>query len=115
LPGFDSAMNKFPTSRENLALDIAFELMGESRLNRTHDEYMAIAARLPPLKKLHGMINDRLAEMKKAGIAPYEICHFKAGDQYVRYEKFPTSLSLETVRSALTKIGMRDVGYRRKP
>jgi hypothetical protein len=108
-------MSKFPTSRENIAIDIAFDLLGESRINRTHEEYMEIASRLPPLKKLHGLINDRLAEMKKKGIAPYEICHFKRGDQYYRYEKFPSSLSLETVRSALTKIGMREPGYRRKP
>jgi hypothetical protein len=53
-------MSKFPTSRENIALDIAFDLMGESRINRTPEEYAEIAARLPPIKRLHGMINDRL-------------------------------------------------------
>jgi hypothetical protein len=109
------SMSKFPTSAENVAIDIAFELMGESRYNRTTEEYMEIAARLPPLKRLRGQINDRLAEMKMQGVAPYEICHFKRGDQYPRNEKFPSSVSLETVRSALTKIGMRERGYRRKP
>lgn len=108
-------MSRFPISAENVAIDIAFELMGESRLNRTTAEYMAIAKRLPPLKKLHGLINDRLAEMKKQGVAPYKVCHFKAGDAYIRYEQFPSSVSLETVRSALIKIGMRDRRYRRKP
>ena len=108
-------MSKFPTSRENLAISIAFDLLGESRYNRTHEEYMAIAARLPPLKKLHGIINDRLAEISKSGIPQDKICHFKTGDEYIHYKDFPTSLSLETVRSALTKIGMREPGYRRKP
>jgi hypothetical protein len=134
-------MSKFPTSREDLALDIVFELMGESRYNRTHEEYMAIAAQLPPLKRLHGLINDRLAEMNSEAIDAStdnatdattdiatdgttekvidalrgKVCHFKPGDKYVWYEDFPRSLSLETVRSALTKIGMREPGYRRKP
>jgi hypothetical protein len=109
------AMSKFPTSAENVAIDIAFELMGESRFNRTTEEYIEIAAQLPSLKTLHGLINDRLAEMKKAGIAQFKVCHFKAGDQYPQFKEYPTSVSLETVRSALTKIGMRERSYRRKP
>jgi len=100
-------MGKFPTPVEDIVLIIAFDLMGEARVNRTRDEYMQIAARLPPLKVLHGQINDKLREMAAAGIAPYEICRFKRGDQYYRYESFPASVSLETVRSALTKAGMR--------
>jgi hypothetical protein len=100
-------MNRFLTSAENIVLDLTFALMGESRLNRTHDEYMQIAARLPPLKVLHAQINDRLREMAASGIAPYEICPFKIGDKYIRYKSFPVSVSLETVRSALTKAGMR--------
>jgi hypothetical protein len=107
-------MNKFPTSRENIALNITFELMGESRVNRSYDEYMAIATRLPPLKVLHGKINDRLRELAAAGLALYQICHFKAGDKHHRYEEFPASLSLETVRSALTKVGMRVKRRRRE-
>jgi len=59
------------------------------------------------LKKLHGQINDRLREIDAKGDAPYEICRFKAGDQYYKYEPFPVSVSLETVRNALTVAGMR--------
>ena len=99
-------MGKFPTPVEDIILIIAFDLVGESRVNRTRDEYMQIAARLPPLKMLHGQINDRLREMAAAGAAPYEICPFKIGDKYIRYKSFPGSVSLETVRSALTKAGM---------
>jgi hypothetical protein len=100
-------MSKFPTPVEDIVLIVAFDLMGESCVNRTHDEYMQIAARLPALKVLHGKINDRLAQIAAAGAAPYEICPFKIGDKYIRYKSFPDSVSLETVRSALTKAGMR--------
>jgi hypothetical protein len=107
-------MSKFPTSRENIVLDIIFELMGESRINRSYDEYMEIASRLPPLKVLQHDVNERLRTMAADGTAPYQICHFKKSDRYNRYEAYPTSVSLETVRSALTKAGMRKTRYRRK-
>jgi hypothetical protein len=100
-------MTKFPTPVEEIVLTITFGLMGESRFDRTYDEYMQIAKRLPPLKVLHGQINDKLREMAAAGIEPYKICPFKIGDKYIRYKSFPDSVSLETVRSALTKAGMR--------
>jgi hypothetical protein len=102
-------MGKFPTPIENVVLDIAFELIGESRINRTDDEYMEIAERFrrAGLKRLHGQINDRLREIAANDDAPYEICPFKIGDEYIRYKSFPVSVSLETVRSALTKAGMR--------
>jgi hypothetical protein len=106
-------MGQFPTPIENIVLDIAFELMGESRINRTTDEYMQIAARLPPLKVLHSRINERLGKMTAAGEVTYEICRFKAGDKRYEYEPFPTSVSLETVRNALTVAGMRKKRWRR--
>jgi hypothetical protein len=69
-------MGKFPTSRENIVLDIIFELMGESRINRSNDEYMEIASRLPPLKVLQHDVNERLRKMAANRITPYQICHF---------------------------------------
>ena len=106
-------MNKFPTSRENLAVNLAFATMGESRYNRSYEEYMNIASRMPPLKVLHADVNNLLGEINQAGIAD-QICHFKAGDGYIWYEDFPTSLSLETLRSGLTKVGMRQPRSRRR-
>jgi hypothetical protein len=109
-------VRKFPTPIENVVLDIAFELIGESRIKtRKKDEYRQIAERLCriPLKVLHGQINDRLSEIEAKGDAPYEICRFKAGDQYYKYEPFPVSVSLETVRNALTVVGMRKKRGRR--
>lgn len=108
-------MSQFPTSAENVAIDIIFQLMGESRINRTYEEYMAIKNRLPPLKILHFDINRRLREIVATSKAPYKICHFKSGDQYIWYEEYPTSVSIETVRLALAKIGMRQPRYRRLP
>jgi hypothetical protein len=45
-----SVMNKFLTSKENVAIELIFELMGQYRYNRSHDGYLAIAARLPRLR-----------------------------------------------------------------
>lgn len=78
--------------------------MGESPFNRTIDEYLAIAARAPKLAVLHADINRALGNMAAAGHAPYEICYFKAGDKKIWSEKFPTSLSIETVRQAWIKV-----------
>jgi hypothetical protein len=100
------AMGHSLTSKENIAFSLIFEWLGESPINRTFEEYVEIAARLPKLQSLHAYVNQRLREMAEAGYAPYEICSFKAGDRYWRYEPFPRSLSITTVRNALVKSGM---------
>jgi hypothetical protein len=73
------------------------------------EEYISIARRLPKLEALHAYVNQRLRQFANAGYAPYEISTFKKGDQYYRNEKFPTSLSKETVRRAMVKSGMRQL------
>ena len=98
-----------PDQQRELALKLIFGSMGESPFNRTMDEYIAIAARAPKLAVLHADINRALGNMAAAGYAPYEICYFKAGDQKIWTEKFPTSLSIETVRQAWIKSGMREL------
>ena len=108
------AMSQFTTSRENIALDLIFGLMGESRFNRTINEYMAIASRAPKLDAIHADVNRVLREMADAGYAPFEICPFKKGDRYHWYEKFPTSLSKETIRKAWVKSGMRALQLQHK-
>jgi hypothetical protein len=99
-------MSQFLTSKENIALNLIFEWMGESRFNRTMDEYISIASRLPKLEALHAYVNQRLQEMADAGESPYEISYFRPGDRYHRSKEYPTSLSIETVRLALHKSGM---------
>jgi hypothetical protein len=100
-------MDPFLTPIENIALDLIFAYMGEARENRTSDEYMRIASSLPPLKVLHYQVNTRLQEIQKSGTAPYQICRFRAGDTRIVYEEFPTAISIEVIRTALTKSGMR--------
>jgi hypothetical protein len=57
--------SQFPTPIQNIALHLIFAVMGEDRINRTYDEYMAIAARLPPLKELTFKVNRMLQELHK--------------------------------------------------
>jgi hypothetical protein len=99
------AMSPFLTSKENIVVNLIFDWLGESRVNRTYDEYMEIASRFPKLEAWHAYVNQRLQKMAEAGFAPFQICYFKAGDRYPWYEDFPTSLSREIVRTALIKMG----------
>jgi hypothetical protein len=43
---------KFPTPIQDISLSLIFAVIGESRFNRSYSEYMAFAAKLPPLKDL---------------------------------------------------------------
>ena len=99
-------MDPFPTPLENIALNLVFECADKFRNNRTADEYMRIAAKLPPLKVLHHYVNKRLEEIQRSGNAP-QICRFRAGDKRIVYEDYPRSLSIEVLRTALNKSGMR--------
>jgi hypothetical protein len=100
-------MSRSLTPKENIVVDLIYGWLGESRDFRTYDEYMEIASRFPKVAACHAYVNERLRKMAEAGFAPYEICYFKAGDLYPWFEEFPTSLSMETVRTALLKMGMR--------
>jgi hypothetical protein len=92
---------------EDIALGLSFECIQESRYNRTMEEYAAIAKKLPPIKVLHGYINDRLKKLHETGSAPIGLCYFRAGDRRAWIKPYPKSLSIEVVRSALVKSGMR--------
>ena len=102
---------RFATQIQNLALSLVFKAMGESRYNRTNDEYMAVSARLPPLKQLLPQVNGLLKEMHEVsardGVPMPQICRFKKGDQRIVYEPYPREISYETLRAALTVSGMR--------
>jgi hypothetical protein len=99
-------MTRFLTSKENIVVNLIYEWLRESRTNRTYDEYMQIASRFPKLAACHERVNEQLKKIAEEGFAPYQICYFKAGDRYPWREDFPTSLSMETVRTALLKMGM---------
>ena len=91
------------TSKENIAIELIFELLKETRFNRTLQEYCAIGARLPKIEEAFVYVNSRLEKLANDGLAPYEICYFKKGDVGHFYEPFPTSLSRETIRKAIKK------------
>lgn len=100
------------TMQESLVIDLIFEQMGESRSNRTFAEYKEIEAKLPPIKVLHGHVNDRLKEM--AQNPPHQFCYFRAGDRrFLKVKEFPISVSIEVVRRALVNFGMRKIHARR--
>jgi hypothetical protein len=108
----------FPTPIQDIALNLTFAVMREKRINRTYDEYMAIAARLPPLKVLTSDINRMLQQLhwcnddSNGALLP-ELCRFKAGDQRITYEPYPKTISYETVRTALEVAGMREPRWRK--
>ena len=83
------------TMQEDIALGLVFERVGEDRYNRTMEDYAAIAAALPPIKVLHGYVNDRLKELAESGKAPLGLCYFQAGDRKPWTAPYPQSLSLK--------------------
>jgi hypothetical protein len=99
------------TTIENLAINMVYRVMRESRYNRSPDAYAAIAARLPHFKELHYRVNeclkDYLRDLKAQGHGSPEFCRFRAGDGRIVFETYPDSISGETIRSALIKHGFR--------
>ena len=120
VPNRFHAMNKrsqFPTPIQDIALNLIFVMMGEGRINRTYDEYMAIAARLPPLKILTFEVNRLLQELHRCDgcneVRLPQLCRFNAGDQKITYEPYPKAISYDTVRKALEIAGMRKPRWRK--
>jgi hypothetical protein len=106
-----STKQQFPTPIQDIALNLVFTIIGERRINRTRQEYAAIASKLPALKVLVHKVNEQLAWMHKSstrsGILLPQLCRFKAGDERYIYEYYPRKISLETIRAALTVSGLR--------
>jgi hypothetical protein len=116
--GAMSKRPQFPTPIQDIALNLIFAVMGERRINRTYDEYMAIAAKLPPLKGLTFEVNRLLQQLHKCnddckGVLLPQLCRFKAGDKRITYEPYPTAISYQTVREALEVSGMRQPRWRK--
>jgi hypothetical protein len=108
---------QFPTPIQDITLNLAFAVIREERINRTYDEYMAIAARLPPLKVLTFEINQLLEQLHKCngcnGARLPRLCRFGAGHRRIVYEPYPKKISYETVRAALEIAGMRQPSWRK--
>jgi hypothetical protein len=103
--GDRAVVNPFLTPVEEIVIDLVFEWLGESRIDRKMGEYVAIAHRFPKIEAAQSHVNERLQRIAAAG-APYEICDFRAGDASHWYRSFPSSVSRETVRTAMKKFGI---------
>ena len=78
------------TSKENLALNLIYHWRGVMpKQVRSFDEWEEIARNIPKLEALHAYINEKLKLLADRGIAPYQICYFKAGDRYPWYRELP--------------------------
>jgi hypothetical protein len=103
------------THVETIAISLVFDVMGEEQINRSADEYANIAEALPPLKVLHHFVNEELRKrLRSPEYANRKICRFKAGDRIIKFEPYPRTISIETIRSALNSSGMREPRRQRK-
>ena len=91
-------------------MEMLFRALNINPNNRTSDEYVEIKRQIPRnLKVVHGIVNDELARHSHSEeFKSRQFCRFKAGDEIIRYETFPTSISMETIRQALINYGWRE-------
>jgi len=100
---------------EELALDLLLDSFGEHRYKRTPEHYQHLCKLIPPLKVALYLVNKRLKELhEKGAFQGREICDFKAGDRVVLYRAYPKTISVETLRNALTSHGFRDPRWRKR-
>jgi hypothetical protein len=100
---------------EELAVDLLLETFGEHRFNRSAEAYRRLCALVPPLKEAHYRTNRRLKQLHDAGkLKDRALCYYKPGDLKPRYESYPTSISVETLRKGLAAAGLRVPRWRRR-
>lgn len=100
----------YPTRKplQEFGVDLLLETFEEHRFNRSPKDYERLIALIPPLKQAYYLANRRLDELHKAGqLKERLICHFKAGDLKPRYEAYPKTISMETLRQGLATVGLR--------
>lgn len=99
---------------EELALDLLFESYGEDRYNRSTEDYARLSAMVPSLKEAHFRVNQALRNEISSGQQRWsKICRFKAGELSPRYEPFPSSISVDTIRNALNYSGFRSAKWKK--
>jgi len=98
------------TDVQAFAMEMLFRVRNENPVNRTWEEYQQICAKIPSnLKVVTGMINDELRTYSQTDeFKSRKFCRFRAGDEIIRYETYPNSISIETVRQALIAYGWRE-------
>jgi hypothetical protein len=102
------------TAVERIAIRLVYKVMDEKRDKDKPVEYEDLASRLPALKVLHHLVNEKLREL----LAPYgddppEYCSFEAGHTRIVFEKYPNRISIETLRKALILEGLYTPRVRR--
>ena len=100
-------MRKELTQIQCFALEMLFRRLGESRHIRSFDDMVRKIELIPKsLKQVRYLVNDELRRYSKtAEFERREFCRFKAGHKIIRYEKYPASISRETIRQALLNSG----------
>ena len=97
------------TASEDLALQLISEWLKESFQNRTPEDYRAIAVKMPSLDALHTYVSQRWTELWDGGYFDNRLIftiHPSDGHKY--YEKYPRSISRETIRTALVRSRWRE-------
>lgn len=86
------------------ALKILFQALGINPYARPFVETINSIPR--SLKRVHYLVNTELARYSKTEEFQHmEFCRFRAGDKVCKYEKYPTTISRETIRQALVNSG----------
>jgi hypothetical protein len=116
-PGADGVVVLYRPARplEELALDLLFESYGEDRYNRSTEDYERLRSHATSLKVAHFRVNEELKKENSEGRQRYSaICRFRAGDISPRYEPYPTSISIDTIRNALNFSGFRKPKWQKR-
>lgn len=106
-------MTFFPTPVQDIIISFIYEWLGESRVNRTMDEYREILSRFPTVEAAHVYVNQRLKEIEKSGAKMWPTYYGRPGRGYIK--PYPTSVSMETVRTAYIVHGVRELCPRKRP
>ena len=100
---------------QELAVDLLLETYGEHRYNRSPEDYERLSALIPPLKEAHHRVNQRLKELHDSGeFRERLICDFIPDDAVPLYRPYPTSISVQTIRTGLATLGLRPPKWRKQ-
>ena len=97
------------TEIQKFAIATLLRSLGERELITSLEDRMRYLELIPKnLKLVHRLINDELARCAmEEEPQQREFCRYKAGDNIIRFETYPPSISKETIRQALRNAGLR--------
>jgi hypothetical protein len=114
---FSIQLKRFAVKREPItqiqqfALEMLFRALKVNVHDRTMAEYVEISQLIPAsMKVVTSIINNELARYSQTEeFKRREFTRFTSGDKIVHYERYPTTVSLETVRKALINSRWREL------